>query len=151
MTSPPSVPVTQPEATRLEATQPKAMQREVMLPEVTQPEANPDARRWATITHIIALVGLLGNGIGFLLGPLVVWLIKRNDHPYVDRQGKEAVNFQITMFIALLLCIPLVFIIVGIGLIGLIVLAMTIFPILAAVRSSEGAEYRYPLSIRFIR
>ena len=54
--------------------------------------------KWAMVCHLAALVGLLGNGIGFLLGPLVVWLFKNEDDPFIDEQGKEAVNFQITMF-----------------------------------------------------
>ena len=48
-----------------------------------------DARKWALICHLSAFVGLLGNGIGFLLGPLVLWLIKKGDDPFVDDQGKE--------------------------------------------------------------
>jgi len=50
------------------------------------------------VCHLAALVGLLGNGIGFLLGPLVVWLFKKEDDPFIDEQGKEAVSFQIIMF-----------------------------------------------------
>jgi uncharacterized Tic20 family protein len=75
-----------------------------------------EVRKWATICHIIALVGLLGNGIGFLVGPLVVWLLKREDHPFIDQQGKEAVNFQITAFMALFASALLTLLVVGFGL-----------------------------------
>ena len=51
-----------------------------------------EARKWAALCHAVALVGLVGNGIGFLLGPLVVWLIKKEDHPFIDEQGKEALK-----------------------------------------------------------
>ncbi len=110
-----------------------------------------EARKWAMICHIIALVGLLGNGIGFLVGPLVVWLLKREDHPFIDQQGKEAVNFQITAFIALFASALLTLLVVGFGLLLIVGLAMTIFPIVAAIKANRGEDYRYPISIRFIR
>jgi uncharacterized Tic20 family protein len=110
-----------------------------------------EARKWAMLCHLSALIGLLGNGIGFLLGPLVVWMIKREDHPFIDEQGREAVNFQITMFIALFLCALLALLVIGLGLLLIVALAMLIFPILAAVRANEGVDYRYPIAIRFLK
>ena len=120
--------------------------------ETTQEGGIPrEVRKWAMICHIIALVGLLGNGIGFLVGPLLVWLVKREDHPFIDQQGKEAVNFQITAFIALFASALLTLLVVGFGLLLIVGLAMTIFPILAAIKANRGEDYRYPISIRFIR
>jgi len=110
-----------------------------------------DVRRWAMLCHLSALIGLLGNGIGFLLGPLFVWLMRKEDHPFVDEQGKEAVNFQLTMFLALFVSIPLLLIIVGLFLMAVIGLLMTILPIVAAIKANDGVAYRYPLTIRFIR
>ncbi len=110
-----------------------------------------EARQWATICHVVALVGLLGNGIGFLLGPLVVWLIKRQDDPFIDEQGKEAVNFQITMLIAAIVSVPLCFILVGFVLIVIVGILAIVCPIIGALKANEGAHYRYPLSIRFIK
>ena len=72
--------------------------------------SDKEARKWAMLCHLSALSGLLGNGIGFLIGPLVVWLIKRDDAPQIDEQGKEALNFQLTMFLAVFICVPLIFI-----------------------------------------
>jgi uncharacterized Tic20 family protein len=103
------------------------------------------------LCHLVALVGLLGNGVGFLLGPLVVWLLKREDDPFVDEQGKEAVNFQITMFIAALICAPFVLVLIGIPFLIVIGLMMTVFPIIGAIKANEGESYRYPLSFRFIK
>ena len=60
-------------------------------------EENKDARTWATLCHLSALLVLLGLPLGNVFGPLVAWLIKRNEHPFVDDQGKEALNFQISM------------------------------------------------------
>ncbi len=110
-----------------------------------------DVRQWAMICHLSALSGLLGNGIGFLIGPLLVWLIKKEDHPFIDRQGKEAVNFQITMFIILFLSIILCLVLIGFLFLIVIGFVMVIFPIIAAVRANDGHEYRYPISIRFIK
>jgi len=110
-----------------------------------------DARQWAMICHLLALSGLLANGIGFVLGPLVVWLVKRVDDPFIEEQGKEAVNFQLTMFLVAFLCIPFVFVLIGIPMLLLVFLLMIVFPVIAAIQAGEGTHYRYPLSIRFIK
>ena len=115
-----------------------------------QMDADREARRWATICHLSALVGLLGNGIGFLLAPLIVWLIKRNDHPFLDEQGKEAVNFQITMLLAAVVSGLLMLVFIGFLLLPIVLVLMIVFPIVAALRASEGQHYRYPLTIRFL-
>ncbi len=109
-----------------------------------------DARNWAMFSHLAALVGFLGNGVGFIVGPLVVWLVKRDDHPFIDEQGKEALNFQITMFIAFFVSGILVF--VGIGLILLLILGALeiVMPIVAGMKAKDGVHYRYPLTLRLI-
>ncbi|UCG50642.1 MAG: DUF4870 domain-containing protein [Candidatus Latescibacterota bacterium] len=123
-----------------------------MTDDTKQTEAiDRDARRWATICHLVALVGLLGNGIGFLLGPLVVWLLKREDHPFIDEQGKEAVNFQITVFIAFVISVLLALVIIGFGLLLIVLLAAVVFPIIGAIKANEGEHFKYPVSIRFIK
>ncbi len=109
------------------------------------------AWQWAAIIHISALVGLLISGIGLVLGPLLLWLIKRNDHPFIDEQGKEAVNFQITMFIGLCVGSVLSFILIGIPILLVVVGMMIIFPIIAAVKTSEGIPYRYPYTLRLVK
>jgi uncharacterized Tic20 family protein len=117
----------------------------------TEAAVGREARKWATICHLAALVGLLGNGIGFLVGPLAVWLVKREDDPFVDEQGKEAVNFQITMFLAAFVSALLILIVIGIVMLIVVGLMMVIFPIIAAIKANDGLPYRYPLSIRFIK
>ena len=79
-----------------------------------------------------ALVGLLGNGIGFLVGPLIVWLIKREDHPFLDEQGKEALNFQLTMFAAFMVAVILIFVAFGILLLPLLGIYYVVLVIAAA-------------------
>ncbi len=112
--------------------------------------SDKEARKWAMLCHLSALVGLLGNGIGFFIGPLVVWLIKREDDPLIEEQGKEAVNFQLTMFLAMFISLLLAFVLIGIPLLIVFGLMMVINPIIAAVKTSNGERYRYPISIRFL-
>ena len=103
------------------------------------------------ICHLIALVGLLGNGIGFVIGPLVVWLMKKEEDPFIDEQGKEAVNFQITMMIAAAISAALMLILIGFLLIAIVAALMIIFPIIGGIKANAGEHYRYPLTIRFIK
>ncbi len=110
-----------------------------------------DAKKWAMICHISALSGLLGNGVGFILGPLIVWLIKKDDDPFIDEQGTEAVNFQLTMLIATIVSIPFCFILIGFLFLVVIFAMAVIFAIIAAIQASDGVHYRYPISIRMIK
>jgi uncharacterized Tic20 family protein len=110
-----------------------------------------DARNWAMGCHLIALVGLLGNGLGFLVGPLIVWLVKREDDPFIDEQGKESVNFQITMILAIVVCVPLMLIVIGFPLLMLIGIWDVVLTIIAGVKAANGEHWRYPATIRFIK
>jgi uncharacterized Tic20 family protein len=110
-----------------------------------------DVRRWAMFCHLGALVGLLGNGVGFLIVPLIVWLIKKDDHPFINEQGKESVNFQITMFLALFAGALLTLVLIGIPILIAAMIMMIVLPIVAAIKASNGESYRYPLTIRFIK
>ncbi len=110
-----------------------------------------DVRRWAMFCHLGALVGLLGNGVGFLIVPLIVWLIKKDDHPFINEQGKESVNFQITMFLALFVGALLTLVLIGFVILFATMIMMTVLPVVAAIKASNGESYRYPLTIRFIK
>jgi uncharacterized Tic20 family protein len=109
-----------------------------------------EARNWAMFCHLSALVGWLGNGIGFIVGPLIVWLVKKGDHSFVDDQGKEALNFQITMFILFIVAGLLIFVLIGFILLPILGVINIVLPIIAALRASGGERYRYPFAIRFI-
>src|SRR5262245_10976235 len=71
-------------------------------------DADNNARLWGMLAHLTALSGLIGVPFGHILGPLVIWLIKRQEIPFVDDQGKESLNFQITSVIAALVCAALI-------------------------------------------
>jgi uncharacterized Tic20 family protein len=115
-------------------------------------EMNPDSRMWAMFCHLAAFAGLVPAVlvIGCVLGPLVVWLLKKNEYPFVDEQGKEAVNFQLTMLL-ILLALPLTCI--GIILVPAVPIVDFIFVVIAAIKADDGYHYRYPypLIIRFIK
>ena len=115
-------------------------------------ETAKDAQQWAMICHLSALVGYLGIPFGHILGPLVVWLIKKGDMPYVDSQGKEALNFHISMSLYALLVSPLICL-AGLGfvLLAIIGIADIVFLIIAAVAASGGKDYRYPLTLRLVK
>ncbi len=118
-------------------------------------EADPKARMWAMFCHLAAFAGLLPvvPGLGCLLGPLIVWLIKKDEYPFVDEQGKEALNFQITMFIYAVVAGLLMLLCVGIFLLVAVGVVDVVLVILAAIKVNDGYHYRYPypLIIRFIK
>ncbi len=88
---------------------------------------------------------------GNIIGPLVVWLIKRAEIPAVDAHGKEALNFQISVAIYAIVCLLLMFVVIGIFLLMALGIAALILVIIAAIKASSGELYRYPLTIRFIK
>jgi len=115
------------------------------------PQVSKDEQNWAMICHLSALAGYL-IPFGNIAGPLIVWLIKRGEMPLVESNGKEALNFQITVLIAVAVCIPLMFILIGIPLMIIIGLGALILTIMAAVKVSNGEfEYRYPLTLRLLK
>ena len=109
-------------------------------------------RQWAMGCHLIALCGIVVPvPSANLLGPLVLWLLKREDGAFIDDQGKESLNFQISLLIYLMASLLLS--LVGIGLLLLFPIAVFGFVcvIIAAVKASEGIAFRYPACIRFIK
>ncbi len=115
------------------------------------PGASSDIRTWCVLCHAAALLGLFFHFLGHLLGPLIVWLVKRGDSPEVDAHGKESLNFQISMLIydaiAAILCIVLI----GIPILIALWVLNTVLVIIASIQASEGKFYRYPITIRLIK
>jgi uncharacterized protein len=114
------------------------------------PAPDKDARTWGMLAHLSALVQLLG--IPSIVGPLVVWLIKKNEFPFVDDQGKESLNFNLTVLLAALVISPTICL-AGLGIILLIALgvAALILAIIGAMKANEGVAYRYPWTLRLIK
>ena len=103
-----------------------------------------DDRNLAMLAHLLGIVS------GFV-GALIIWLIKKDQSAYVDEQGKEALNFQITMLIAFVGAWILMFILIGMLLIPLLLIANLVLCIIAAVAASKGEHYKYPLAIRLLK
>jgi hypothetical protein len=85
-----------------------------------------------------------------IIGPLLIWLLKREESPFIDTNGKEALNFQISMTIYFIISVILVLLTIGIFLLAGLVVFDVIAIITASIRANNGKQYRYPLAMRFI-
>ena len=128
-----------------------------------------EERTWGMLCHLAALAGFMGLFLGNIVGPLVVWLIKKDQYPFVNDQGKESLNFQISMILWAIASL----VVVGVGVfVTLLLIAPSVAPlampliwllafgfaildlvlvIVASIAASNGKSYRYPLTIRFIK
>ncbi len=135
-------------------------------PVPSQPEAplshpsgiSADERQWAMLAHLSALLGyVLTGSVGGFLGPLIVWMMKKDTMPFVDQQGKEALNFSISICIAFALLIAFTVGTLGFGIIltlpafFVVAIYALVFTIIASVKANEGVPYRYPVAIRLIK
>lgn len=103
-----------------------------------------DALNLAVLCHV------LGFFTSFL-GPLILWLMKKDGDAYVEHHGREALNFQITLLIAYVVGGLLSFVCIGLVIIAATWIADIVFSILAAVAASKGQRYEYPVSLRLIK
>jgi uncharacterized Tic20 family protein len=113
-------------------------------------ENKKQARTWGMFCHLAALLGYIGPLLN-ILGPFIVWLVKKNEFTFVDEQGKESLNFQITMTLLSLFAVLLIVIKIGIILLIAIGIVNVVFVIIASVKTSNGESYQYPFKIRFIK
>ncbi len=109
----------------------------------------PDEKTFGMLTHLSALLFLILPSFGNVIGPLVVWLLKKDQSEWIDRQGKESLNFQISITIYAILSGILVIVLIGFLLLPLLFIFWLIFVIIASVKVSNGEEFHYPLAIRF--
>ena len=102
------------------------------------------------LTHLSQLIDFV-TGIGGLLVPLVIWLSKKDEVYKMDNHGRAIINFRISMFLYILLSIPLI-LLFGLGIFFLIAIGIfyIVFPIVNAIRASNGEEPNYPLTISFL-
>ena len=119
---------------------------EAPLPE----ESNSEERTWGAIAHLGSFATTIVP-FGNVLLPLILMLVKKDESPFIEAQAKEALNFQLSIMVVAIGCIPLIFI--GIGILLLIGLAVLDFVacIIAAIKASEGKQFRYPLNFRWIK
>ena len=109
---------------------------------------DPNERLWAMFCHL----GTLATWFPFanVIIPMTIWLVKKETSPLVNDQGKEALNFQITILVGYAICVPLCFVLIGIPAIFALFLYHVVFSIVAAIKSNEGLAYRYPYTFRLI-
>jgi uncharacterized protein len=108
-------------------------------------------RTWAMLAHLAALTGLVLPMIGVVIGPLVVWLARRDASPFVAAHALEALNFNITVLLAAVVCVLLMLVFVGFLLGSALFVTWLVFTLVAAIKASEGENYRYPFSLRLVK
>jgi len=107
-------------------------------------------RTWGMLAHLSALAGLVIPLIGNVLGPLLVSIARSDQSAFVAAHAKEALNFNISVTLAALLCTLLMLVFVGFLLGSALFIAWLVMTLIAATKASEGAAYRYPFSLRLV-
>src|ERR1041385_1602805 len=119
-------------------------------PPIPTSSTSSEIRNWCVLCHASALAGLFFHFFGHLLGPLIVWLVKRADSPEIDAAGKESLNFQISMLIYDIIAGILCLVLIGIPILIALWILNTAFVIIASVKTSQGEVFRYPFTIRLV-
>ena len=122
----------------------------------TAPVDPAQARQWGMFAHLSALLGAFVGGFSFL-GPLIIYLVKKDDDPFIADQSREALNFNLSALLYFLIvgfaAFLLAFVLIGFLLFPVLIgmgIAWVVLVIIASMRSNRGELYRYPLTIRFI-
>ncbi len=114
-------------------------------------QVGKEEQNWAMYCHLSALVGFI-IPLGNVLGPLVIWLMKKDTMPQVEIHGKEAMNFQITVILAFIACLVLSVVLIGLFLMPVVAIAALVLTIMASIKISNGdLSYRYPFALRLIK
>lgn len=116
----------------------------------TEKKYTKEERNWAVILHLSILAGFIVPWAGFVV-PFALWLIKKNDSEYLDTQGKEVLNFLITVLIISAIGVVLTVILVGVAILVALGLAALVMTIVAAIKVSDGEDFRYPYILRLIQ
>jgi len=124
--------------------------------EESSPSLTNDDKQWAMLAHLSALVAMAVGGATFL-GPLIVWLLKKDQSKFVDYHGKEALNFQLNILIYTLIAVAVTAATCGVGIIitGPILIGLAIYvvviSIIAGMKANNGEWYQYPMTFRIIK
>ena len=113
-------------------------------------ELSSDEKNMAMFCHLSAFAGYL-IPFGSIIGPLIIWLMKKDEMAFVDRHGKESLNFQISMLIYLFVSALLMLVVIGVFLIIGLAIFNLVVVIMASIKASNGEEWEYPLRIPFIK
>src|SRR5262249_38656032 len=112
--------------------------------------ATSEERNWAMLAHILALVGYIAVPFGNIIAPLIIYLMKKDQSPFIADHARESLNFQISMTIYAIIAGFLIFVLIGLVLLPVIYIAGLALTILATVKASNGVQYRYPFTLRII-
>lgn len=107
-------------------------------------------RQWAAFAHLAGLGVLVLPPLGGILGPMIIWILKKDDMPFVRDQGREAINFQITMLLAMLVAGALILALVGLVLLPIVIVTDFVLILVATLAASDGRAYRYPFNLRLV-
>ena len=110
---------------------------------------DPNERIWGMFCHLAALAWFIPAGN--LIGPLIVYIIRKDQYSFVNDQGKEVLNFQITMTIFMIISAFLIVVFIGLLLMGIVAIYSIVYTIIGALKANDGVFYRYPICIRFIK
>lgn len=113
-------------------------------------EVSSSEKNYAMLCHLVAFSGFI-IPFGSIIGPLVMWLIKKEESEFINYHGKESLNFQISIAIYTIISGILALVLIGILFLIALGIIWIVFIIIASVKTSEGEEYRYPLTIRFVK
>jgi uncharacterized protein len=118
-------------------------------PPPPKPFSQNDERMWAMLAHLSSLAGLV-IPLGNIVGPLIIWQVKKNESSFIDDQGKESLNFQITMLIAGLIAALLCLVLIGFLLLPIVAIFWLVMTIIGGVNANNGVTYRYPFALRLV-
>ncbi len=118
-------------------------------PALATPEIPKEERGLAMMCHLLSLTGFV-IPFGTIIGPLVIWLVKKDESPAVDVAGRESLNFQLTLLIFYVIAFVLLFLAIGVCLLPVIAVLHIVFVIIATIKVNDGVQYRYPMTIRML-
>jgi len=133
-----------PQESQLATEQPQTPPQPAVQPAPEVIAVSQDSKNMGMLCHLLAIFTVF-------FCPLLIWLIKKDKDKFVDSQGKEALNFQITVMLAMIASWILMPVLIGIFLFFATIICNIVFCILASVAASKGKDYRYPVSIRLVK
>ena len=119
-------------------------------PQQIESQPTKDERTWAMLSHFSALCMFIFP-FGNILAPLIIWLIKKDEMPFVEDQAKEVLNFQISMTIYFIGSIILIIVLIGIPILIVLGIFNVIITIIAGIKANDGKSYRYPINLKLIK
>lgn len=107
-------------------------------------------KNWALIAHLGTLLGY-AVGFGNFIVPLIIWLTKKDESDFITEHAKESLNFQLSVFIYVIVAGLLSFVLIGIPILFGLIITDIVCVIIASIKADKGEFYRYPITIRFVR